>query len=140
MKKTEDSFGGSKNILAKNKSTTTNSTSAVSRKNSLNNSTQITVATQTFDDNQAPSISRINITKINMKKCQEKRKWILIFPCISLYFLQLQTNLPFHFSRAYFALTLFRMGERGEQQSPLYQFFPCNFYKRKNFPQKLSDF
>ena len=35
------------------------------------------------------------------------------------------------------ALTLFRVG-RG-QKGP-YQFFPCNFYKRRNWPLKLSDF
>ena len=35
-----------------------------------------------------------------------------------------------------FFLTLFRMGDK---KAP-YPFFPCNFYKRRNYPQKLSDF
>ena len=29
-------------------------------------------------------------------------------------------------------LTLFRMEGGGANRGPLYQFFPCNFYKRKN--------
>ena len=32
-------------------------------------------------------------------------------------------------------LTLFRMGAK----RPPYQFFPCNFYKRKSEPQKLPE-
>ena len=28
----------------------------------------------------------------------------------------------------------------GKKSSPPYQSFPCNFYKRKTYPQKLSDF
>ena len=28
----------------------------------------------------------------------------------------------------------------GGAKSPPYQFFPCNFYKRRNWPLKLSDF
>ena len=28
----------------------------------------------------------------------------------------------------------------GGKNAPPYQFFPCNFYKRKNWPLKLSDF
>ena len=39
-----------------------------------------------------------------------------------------------------FVLTLFRMGRgRGPKRSPC-QFFPCNFYKHRNQPSKLSDF
>ena len=42
--------------------------SALSMTSSLNNSTtQIILATQTFCDNQTPSISLINITKATMK-------------------------------------------------------------------------
>ena len=40
-------------------------------------------------------------------------------------------------------LTLLRMGVGGgaaKSPSPPYQFFPCNFYKRKIWSQKLSDF
>ena len=29
-------------------------------------------------------------------------------------------------------LTLFRMGGGGGAKKPPYQFFPCNFYKRRN--------
>ena len=28
----------------------------------------------------------------------------------------------------------------GGAKSPPYQFFPCNFYKRRNYPPKISDF
>ena len=35
-------------------------------------------------------------------------------------------------------LTLFRM--EGKKAPPPDQFFPCNFYKRRNYPLKLSDF
>ena len=35
-------------------------------------------------------------------------------------------------------LTLFKMG--GAKKIPPYQFCPCNFYKRMNWPLKLSDF
>ena len=28
----------------------------------------------------------------------------------------------------------------GRQKGPPYQFFPCNFDKWRNYPQKLSDF
>ena len=46
-------------------------------------------------------------------------------------------------SHKYHLLTLFRMGEGvgggGGKKAP-YQFFPCNFYKCKNYPPKLSDF
>ena len=37
-------------------------------------------------------------------------------------------------------LTLFRMGVEGEAKRPSYQFFPCNIYKRRNQPLKLSRF
>ena len=43
-------------------------------------------------------------------------------------------------------LTLFRMGVGvgwgggGSAKKPHYQFFLCNFYKRRAYPQKLSDF
>ena len=30
--------------------------------------------------------------------------------------------------------------DRGRQKGSPYQFFPCNFYKHWNYPQKLSDF
>ena len=36
-------------------------------------------------------------------------------------------------------LTLFRM-EGGRQKDPPYQCFPCNFYKRRNYARKRSDF
>lgn len=36
-------------------------------------------------------------------------------------------------------LTLFRMG-RGAKAPPPYQFFPCYFYKCRNYPTKLCDF
>ena len=36
-------------------------------------------------------------------------------------------------------LSLFRMWGETKKPSP-YQFFPFNFYKRKNWPPKLSDF
>ena len=36
-------------------------------------------------------------------------------------------------------LTLFRMRGGGAKMPP-YQFFPCNFYKRRNQPSKLSNF
>ena len=29
--------------------------------------------------------------------------------------------------------------DRGKKSAP-YQFFPCSFYKCRNYPQKLSDF
>ena len=35
-------------------------------------------------------------------------------------------------------LTLFRMG--GEVKKVPYQFFLCNFYKRRNYPTQLYDF
>ena len=54
-------------ILSKNNSTPTNSTPALSRTSWLNNTTQIIVATQKFDDDQTLSISWTNITKTNMK-------------------------------------------------------------------------
>ena len=31
-------------------------------------------------------------------------------------------------------------GGGGGQKGPPYQFFPCNFYKRRNWPSELSDF
>ena len=31
-------------------------------------------------------------------------------------------------------------GGGGGDKKFLYQFFPCNFYKYRNYPQKLSDF
>ena len=37
-------------------------------------------------------------------------------------------------------LTLFRMGGGGEQKRPPNQFFPCNFYKRKNYPKNFLTF
>ena len=33
-----------------------------------------------------------------------------------------------------------RDGGGGGKNVPLYRFFPCNFYKRRNWPLKLSDF
>ena len=48
----------------------------------------------------------------------------------------------FHFFFLLFlltSLTLFRIGGRG-QKGPPYQLFPCNFYKGRNWPLKLSDF
>ena len=66
-KESKDFYEKDKNILAKNNSTPTNSTPALSRASSLNNTTQIIVTTQKFDDDQTLSISWINITKTNMK-------------------------------------------------------------------------
>ena len=66
-KESKDFYEKDKSILAKNNSTPTNSTPALSRTSSLNNTTQIIVATQKFDDDQTLSISWTNITKTNMK-------------------------------------------------------------------------
>ena len=66
-KESKDFYEKDKNILAKNNSTPTNFTPALSRASSLNNTTQIIVTTQKFDDDQTLSISWINITKTNMK-------------------------------------------------------------------------
>ena len=59
--------GRSKNIRAKKNCTTTNFTPALSRTSSLNNTTQTLEATQTFDDDQTPSMSWVNITKTSME-------------------------------------------------------------------------
>ena len=56
-KKRKGFYGRSKNISGKTNSTPVNSIPALSRRSSLNNTSQIIVATQTFDDNQTPSIS-----------------------------------------------------------------------------------
>ena len=40
--------------------------------------------------------------------------------------------------KTYSYLTLFRM--KGGQKGPPYQFFPCNFYKRRIWSPKRSDF
>ena len=66
-KESKDFYEKDKSVLAKNNSTPTNSTPALSRTSSLNNTTQIIVATQKFDDDQTLSISWTNITKTNMK-------------------------------------------------------------------------
>ena len=34
----------------------------------------------------------------------------------------------------------FNQFSMGGPKKPPYQFFPCNFYKRRIWPQKLSDF
>ena len=60
-------YGRSKNISAKNNTTPTKSTPALSRISSLNNTTQIIVATQTFDYDQTWLTSWIAIAKTNMK-------------------------------------------------------------------------
>ena len=61
-------YGNSKNISAKNNFTPINSTPVSSKRSpiQLNNTLKTNiVATQTFDDDQAPLFSWINITKIN---------------------------------------------------------------------------
>ena len=52
---------------AKKNCTTSNFTPDLSRKSSLNNTTQTLEATQTFDDDQTQSMSWINISKTNTK-------------------------------------------------------------------------
>ena len=47
---------------------TTNFTPVSSKTSQLNSTTKALEATQTFDDDQTPSISWINITKTNMKQ------------------------------------------------------------------------
>ena len=51
-------------ISAQNNSTPAMSTPALSRTGSLNNIKQIIVATQTFDDDQTPSVSWIILQKL----------------------------------------------------------------------------
>ena len=58
-------YGRSKNILAIINATSTTFTSALSRTSSCKNTTQIIIATQTFDIDWNTSISCINITKTN---------------------------------------------------------------------------
>ena len=57
QKKRKGFYRKKENILANSKITLTNSMSVLYRTSSLNSTTQIIVATQTFDDNQTPSIS-----------------------------------------------------------------------------------
>ena len=60
--------------------------------------------------------------------------------CISIPFTAHLINFAIKDFFTYCACAVFNPIEDGRPKRPPYQFFPCNLYKRRNWPLKLSDF